>query len=103
MSKDEELKLRQEWEERLAAYHASGQSARTWCEGNGVKLHQLRYRLERERTTVAGESAPTVWLKTTVAVDSMLRVRIGNAVIEVGRGFDPDLLVAVARSLVGAC
>ena len=103
MSKDEELQLRQEWEERLAAYHASGQSARAWCESNGVKLHQLRYRLERERTSGAGKPAVPVWLKAAVAVDSVLRVRIGNAVIEVGRGFDPDLLAAVARSLVGAC
>lgn len=103
MTKSEQLQRRQEWEEQLAAYHASGQSARAWCEANGVKLHQLRYRLERERTKATGKSAPTVWLKATVAVDSMLRVRIGSAVIEVGKGFDPDLLAAVARSLVGAC
>jgi hypothetical protein len=103
VTKAEQLQRRQEWEERLAAYHASGQSARAWCEANGAKLHQLRYRLERERTNSAGEPASTVWLKATVAADSMLRVRIGNAVIEVGRGFDPDLLAAVARSLVGAC
>ena len=106
MTKAEQSLQRQEWEELLAAFHASGLSAPKWCEANGVKLYRLRYRLSQEKRDDADESGSTAWLKATVGEvfdGQELRVKIGKAVIEVTRGFDVELLAAVARVLVEAC
>lgn len=35
--------LRQEWEQRLAAFHACGQSSSAWCAQQHVNLQQFHY------------------------------------------------------------
>ena len=39
--------LRQMWEERIAHYRASAQSATAWCEAHQLKTHQLWYWLRQ--------------------------------------------------------
>lgn len=104
MTKAERQQQCQEWEVRVASYKSSGLSARKWCAANGVKPHQLEYRLKKERAAFL-DSAPSVtWLRASVSgFDAGLSVRVGGVVIEVRPGFDPDLLCAVVRSLSAAC
>jgi hypothetical protein len=44
----------QERETRIADYKASGQSAKEWCAANGMKPHQLWYRLRQGSAGKAG-------------------------------------------------
>lgn len=104
VTKDERQQERQEWEVRVASYRSSGLSAAKWCATNGVKPHQLWYRLKQERATFSGGASAVTWLRASVGgFDSGLCVRVGGAIIEVKPGFDPDLLLGVVRALSAAC
>jgi hypothetical protein len=107
MTRAERLQQRQEWENRIAAYRSSGQSARAWCAANGVKPHQLWYRLSQEgKADKKADSARITWLRAAAgepAHDGGLLVRVGGGVIEVRPGFDPDLLAMVVRVLSAVC
>lgn len=103
LSGSEQEQQRQEWEARIAAYESSGQSAAAWCSANGVKVHQLRYRLRREGKA---DSARVTWLRAPAgapACDGAVLIRIGGGVIEVRPGFDPALLSQVVRVLAAVC
>lgn len=103
VTKAERQQQQQEWEVRVASFRSSGLSARKWCAANGVKPHQLEYRLEKERTASL-DSAPVTWLRASVSgLDAGITVRVGGAVIEVRPGFDPDLLCGVVRALSAGC
>ncbi len=43
MTKTELQELRKDWEARVAAFRASGQSGSAWCASHQVKPHQLWY------------------------------------------------------------
>lgn len=107
LTRAERQRQRQEWETRIAAYRSSGQSTVAWCASNGVKPHQLRYRLRQEVDTGAkADSAPVTWLRAAAGgsvSDAALLVRVGGGVIEVRPGFDPDLLSMVVRVLLAVC
>lgn len=101
---------RKEWETRVAEYRSSGQSVKAWCSAHNVKPHQLGYWLKRHQ--VQDDSpfiAATQWLPLEIREqafrdkDSVLRVRVGEASIEVRPGFDPELLVEVVRILITRC
>jgi hypothetical protein len=95
---------RQEWENLIADYRASGQSAKKWCTVNQVKPHQLKYWLYRGK--ISPSMQPTKWLPVEMTLadhDDALLIRIGTASIEVRPGFDPDLLSGVARVLSDLC
>lgn len=98
---------RREWEEKVAAYRASGQSVSAWCTANNVKPERLRYWLRKLEAADAPATVPQ-WLSvevSDVAEDPKvnLYVRVGQAVIEVQPGFDPALLREVVRSLSVLC
>lgn len=102
MNKDKQNK---EWEERIAAFQASGQSVSTWCEAHQVKPHQLRYRLRKLETPTISTSQ---WLSVEVGeqpneTTNALLVRVGTAVIEVKPGFDLVLFTDVVRVLRTLC
>jgi hypothetical protein len=104
LSRVEGQQQRQEWESRIAAYKSSGQSAVAWCAENGVKVHQLRYRLGQE--SKKADSARVTWLRAPAGEttgDGAVLVRVGGSVIEVRPGFDPDLLSLVVRVLAAVC
>lgn len=103
VTKVERQQERQEWEVRVASFRSSGLSARKWCAANGVKPHQLEYRLKKERMA-ALDSASVTWLRASVnGFDASITVRVGAAVIEVRPGFDPDLFAGVVRVLSAGC
>ena len=91
------------WQERIASYRASGLGCRKWCAANGIKYHQLRYRIGLQQSCSREEKVPK-WLEVPIhrpSHGSMLVVRVGNAAVEVGPGFDPDLLRSVVQVLSG--
>ena len=99
--------LRQEWEQRLAEFSASGQTAKAWCEQNQIKPHQFFYWQRRLRSVESdAASQPVRWMSldydfqpTTLETGSKISVQIGRASIQIEKGFDPDLLLEVARLL----
>lgn len=100
--------LRQEWEARVAAYKASGQSVPAWCAALDVKPHQLRYWIRKLDPAQTAVKSSAMWL--TMEVDqrsteseSGLFIRVGQATIEVKPGFDQALLADVVRTLAGLC
>ena len=88
------------WAERIANFKASGLSVPKWCKANGIKPHQLRYRLKKEEQSLSGEA--TSWLPLNLSDEkaSPITVRIGAIAIDVHPGFDPEHLSAVVRALI---
>ncbi|GIM48395.1 hypothetical protein DNHGIG_39440 [Collibacillus ludicampi] len=100
--------LRKEWEVRIAAFRASGQSASAWCRAHQLKLHQFRYWLRKIEHKEAAVTPSSKWI--SVEVDGQtdksrntLLVRVGQATVEIQSGFDPALLANVVRTLQTLC
>lgn len=102
---------RQEWDDLVAAYRSSGQSVKEWCAANGAKPERLWYWLRWQKAGKAEPAtSPLTWLSVTVdgpapgeQANTCLPVRVGGAVIEVKRGFDPELLSTVVHVLSAIC
>jgi len=87
-----------DWSELIKEYRASGLSAAAWCRENNLKLHQLRYRLDKAKDK---KKAAPKWLPLEAAEPETetLKIQIGPATIEVKPGFNPAMLAAVVRTL----
>lgn len=100
--------LRNEWEQRIANFTSSGQSASKWCEANEISIHQFWYWKKRLKTTQNTFSDSSKWLAFEMD-DSIenskpkLVVKIGQASLEIEHGFDPKLLADVVRTLQSIC
>lgn len=103
MTKDN---LRKEWKSRIDAFAKSGQSQAAWCREHKLNLRQFRYWHKKFRTP---DSTPMKWLSIKVdepeetKLDGTLQIRIGQAAIEVKRGFDRELLLEAAKVLIELC
>ena len=87
------------WSERVADFKASGLTGKEWCESRGLKQHQLWYWVKK-----AGEPAQQ-WVEVELGevTEPGLVIRVAHVSIEVHRGFDPGLLLAVTRALGPLC
>jgi len=100
--------LRNEWEQRIANFTSSGQSASTWCAANEISIHQFWYWKKRLKTTQDPLSDSSKWLALEME-DSIeeskpkLVVKVGQATLELEPGFDPKLLADVVRTLQSIC
>jgi len=100
--------LRREWEERVAAFRASGQTGAAWCAANNIKPHQLWCWVRRVKETSASTGSPSGWLPVEVAEpdgdrDDRILVKVGQASVEVRPGFNPQAFSEVVRILVSLC
>ena len=110
MTKAEQLRKREEWQEKVAEFRASGLSGAAWCAAEGIKPHMLYYWTKQfPQQTEAPALIQPQWLpvmlsdqRTEKEVNS-LQVRIGPAVIDVRPGFDGKLLTDVVRVLMAQC
>lgn len=101
--------LRIEWEERIANFLSSGQSASKWCAANEISIHQFWYWKKRLKTTqdIVKDSPKWLSLEMGDSIDddskTKIVVRVGQAAIEVEDGFEPKLLLDVVRTLQSIC
>lgn len=100
--------LRQEWEQRIASYRASGLTQAKWCEMNGLKVHQLKYWIKRMEGSNAKPTPSTKWASVVMADPSIneedsIQVKIGECSIEVKQGFNPSLFADVVKVLKTLC
>ena len=100
--------LRIEWEQRIANFLSSGQSASKWCAANEVSIHQFWYWKKRLKNTQDNVNDSPKWLSLEMDdsienLKSRLIVRVGQASVEVEPGFDPRLLADVVRTLQSLC
>ena len=104
--------LQKEWEDRIAAYQASGLSVREWCAAHGVKPNRLWYWLRRNKNQAASPvktSKTPQWLPVEVSEqmpgnqNNAVLIRIGQASVEVNPGFDPAMLSEIIHILVAVC
>jgi len=82
------------WEERIAAFRASGQTVSGWCREQDVSEHQMRYWLRRilPKHAKAQESATSSrWVQVDGqenTAGSGISLHIGNITLDVEPGFD---------------
>jgi transposase-like protein len=108
MTKAKLAELREAWRERVAAFHASGQSGAAWCAEHGMKEHQLWYWVRRFRENSPTASSSPDFLPVQIReslsdVNQPLRVRVGSVAIEVHPGYDVQLLRDLVETLAGSC
>ena len=109
------------WEQRVAAWRSSGQSARAFSEGREYSVHMLRYWARQVGPKAATASAsragapavprPAVRMARVLrtgtstppppTASSAVVIEIGRARVAVAAGFDDSTLAAVLR-LLGA-
>lgn len=107
------IERREEWRKKVAEYQASGQSVAAWCAAQGIKPHMLYYWVKRFAPTAEPtNNTETQWLPISINDENRykqpirsggLLVRVGNVVVEVIPGFNPQLLAEVVKALTQPC
>lgn len=87
------------WATHIANFKVSGQSVATWCRDNKIKPYRLSYRLQKENATTTATNARWLSLNLDEPEIASITVKIGQALIEINHGFDPELLLVVVRTL----
>lgn len=110
------------WVSRINAYKAREERAPVWCERNQVTQHQLYYWMDRlkeakQQALLAdkprfiplcldepvAEEITQCHPAPQVSDPSPILVRVGPVTVEVGAGFDAQLLVEVVKVLKSLC
>lgn len=100
--------LHQEWEQRLAEFRASGQTAAQWCAAREIKIHRFWYWSRKLRPHHQQQPNGSLgWIavkmdESPVLEEGTLTIRIGSASIEVNQGFNSALLKQVVQALSDA-
>lgn len=102
--------LQAEWENRIAAFRASGQTQSNWCRANDLSLHKLRYWLKKleNRNSEHSPTHATKWIpiafeESLQDLNESLQIKVGQVSIEVKPGFNPSLLAEVIRTIKLIC
>ena len=106
---------RKTWEQRVAAWRASGESAQKFAEGRDYTVHMLRYWARRIDEEAAAASAPSIRLARVVRAPAeaaalpratarqptgaALVLEVGGARVQVPAGFERATLRAVLEVL----
>ncbi|WP_051120192.1 IS66 family insertion sequence element accessory protein TnpA [Bacillus sp. 1NLA3E] len=102
-----DTELRKEWERRIANLKASGQTHTKWCETNNVNYHQLKYWLKKIDNPSKSQETNSKWVSMIIEDElsnnknETLKVRVGQALIEVNPDFNPTFLCLAKRWLIG--
>ena len=100
--------LNQEWEERIAAFRASGQTLVAWCAQENIKLTQAKYWVKKFKHKETSISSPK-WLAVdreliqSAQTEKPLVVKVGPAAIEVYPGFNKTLFQDIVQALHTSC
>lgn len=101
-------KTKHNWREKVAAYHASGQSQKDWCAKNGVNIHTLKFWLQKEKADIFPKETcqwlPVNFSESESTIENQaLTLKIGRVFIEIKPGFNPELLTNVVKTLITIC
>jgi hypothetical protein len=88
---------REQWEERVAQWRASGLTAREFAARNRLKVHTLRHwawklRREADGVTSLARVPALIELHARAATDDRFEVELGGRRVRVPPSFDPDAL-----------
>lgn len=91
------------WSEKIKQFKESGMTQTEWCTSNNESIHRLKYWLYRKKK-IKSEDSSIEWMPVKVetaerAEINTLKIKIGNAAVEVGSGVDHKLLLDVLRTL----
>ena len=103
MVQTERQRKQELWEQRIEDHRKSSMLSQAWCELNGFKYNELRYRLRKQNMSkrLGGPEPPkTSW--PGLAEGGGLSVRVGKTSIDVLPGFDPNLLRQIVE-LLSSC
>jgi hypothetical protein len=95
----------------LAAYRASSQTQKEWCQTNNINIHTLKYWIKEENRVSNIPQKSCQWQTldmSTLKTDShsqnqQLTIQIGPVRLEVLPGFDQQFLAEVLKTIVRAC
>ncbi|MGH4140727.1 IS66 family insertion sequence element accessory protein TnpA [Clostridium sp.] len=97
------------WEQRVADFKASGQTATMWCESKKIRPATLRYwiRVFKPNNTVTEKSTSWISVDTSelkvISKEQPLIVNIGNASMEINSDFNKNLFLKVTELLLSLC
>lgn len=81
---------------------------KAWCSENGFTLDHLKYWLYKGKRSASAVSSPE-WMPVNLSESlnalqsSYLQIHIGPARIEIGPGFEPQVLREVIKVLSASC
>lgn len=98
--------LRNEWQDKISQYEASGKKQSVWCRENGIDARKLSRWYNKFKNQ--DSSTPTIqsWVPVTIGEApqiSSINLKIGKVSIEVKEGFQASLLIKIARVLGDIC
>ena len=105
---DKSVQKRALWQERITLFQESGQSVAKWCSEQDIPEHQLRYWLRKnmaeQNNTAVNTSSRWIALEPSEeSVSTGIMLWIGSLRLEIQRGFDPQVLTEVIRTLTSSC
>jgi hypothetical protein len=89
------------WSKKVSEFRKSGEAKEEWCEKNNITIKQFTYWLRQ----FSVENTPTQWLPVEIKQEENLplKVKIGDATIEIHPGFDKEHLSEVLKVLTSLC
>lgn len=106
-----QAKLREQWEQKLTDYEASGQTIAVWCAEQKIGLAKFFYwkrKLRSKKQAAGGDTSPISWLPLEFDLKDLsgertadqIRIEIGSKFkVVVQKGFDRDMLRDVVNIL----
>ena len=93
------------WNERIQDFLTIGQSRQAWCRDNEVSAQQLGYWLRKSQSSHENQAESSRWvsMNASSSAGSGITMRVGDIILEVERGFDPQVLTDVILTLMTLC
>lgn len=99
------------WIKHIQDYRSSGLTAAKWCEKNDLSINSLRYYIHKfNKEKKEQEAKQTKWATVVSAPSEIvttetqtIKIKIGQATIEVGPAFDHHSFETVVRTLMAQC
>jgi len=99
-------KLGKLWERRFKEFESSGKTIAAWCKEHSIKENQFFYWRKKLRSDQPQYNQPVKWLSLDMDVDreeqpaaDSISIHIGQAAIEIKKGFDKELLRDILKVL----
>ena len=113
MTREEQREqLRKEWLRKVEEFASSGESQAAWCRAHNIKIRTFNYwylKYKKSKDKKPEKLNSRNWLSLKVneieekqKADSVI-IKVGQANVEVRKGFDHNLLLEVVRTLSVLC